>query len=69
VSDQRMTKKKLKQPAIKAHEAWCLSNWGLPRGTFRTRRQAISDAVDSAGEPWAKCRKYFAVTKVKVTPL
>jgi hypothetical protein len=63
------TSKKQVQPPIKPFTAWALSNWGTPRGTFRTRRQAIEDAVESSGKPWAKCCKYFAVTKVRVTPL
>lgn len=49
--------------------AWGLYNFGPAlRGVFRTRREAIDEAKASAGEPWAKCRRYFQVVRVTVTP-
>ena len=58
-----------KQPKPKPYIEWGLFNWGLPRGVYRTRRTAIEAAQNKSGEPWRKCRKYFMVRKVKVTPV
>lgn len=63
-----MTKNQV-QPPLKPCTAWALSNWGYPWGTYRTRREAIEEAVTSTGKPWKMIRDHFAVTKVQVTPL
>jgi hypothetical protein len=59
-------RKKHEQPGPKPFTGWALYNWGIPRGVFTTRRQAIDSAVGSSGYGWAKCRKYFRVAKVRV---
>jgi hypothetical protein len=43
---------------------WLLTNMGIPRGVYRTRKEAIREAVESFDEPWSKTRRAFKVTKV-----
>lgn len=63
------SKKKVAQPKVKPYTAWLASNFGIPVSVERTRRGAIEYAQNITGEPWSRCKKYFAVCKVKVTPL
>jgi hypothetical protein len=58
--------KRQEQPGPKPFIGWALYNWGIPRGVYTTRRQAIEDACTSSGEPWTKVRMYYRVAKVRV---
>jgi hypothetical protein len=46
---------------------WLLTNNGIPRGVFRTRKDAVADAIGSTREPWSVTGKNFEVRKVWVS--
>lgn len=46
---------------------WLLTNNGIPRGVFRTRKQAMTDACESTGQPWSVTGKNFEARKVWVS--
>lgn len=46
---------------------WLLTNNGIPRGIFRTRKDAVADAVNSTHEPWSETGKNFEVRKVWIS--
>jgi hypothetical protein len=46
---------------------WLLTNNGIPRGIFTTRKAAMADAVKSTGEPWSETGKNFEVRKVWIS--
>lgn len=60
-------KKKPTQPGPKPFIGWALYNWGIARGAFTSRRQAVESAENSSGKPWKECREYFRIAKVRVT--
>jgi hypothetical protein len=50
--------------------AWGVYNFGSAlRGTFYTRKAAKLFCEEEVGEPWDKCRAYFQIRKVIVTPV
>jgi hypothetical protein len=64
-----MTKKMLEQPPLKPYTAYALTNWGIPLGVYRKKKDAIAEAKRAVNEPWSKAKRYFAVHRVNVTPL
>lgn len=52
-----------------AVEAWALYNFATTLlGTYPLRRLAKLEAEERSGEPWAKCRNYYQIVRVTVTP-
>jgi hypothetical protein len=62
--------KKRMPPLLKTFEVcWCYSNFGVPWGTARTRREAIEAAERETGEPWRIIKDRIEVRRVKLVEL
>lgn len=48
--------------------AWALSNFGMLRGVFRTRKEAIDYCEHNVAAPWSNAKRYMEVWKCTVTP-
>lgn len=48
---------------------WGYYNFGRLIGVERLRRDAIAAAEDWSGRPWAECRAFIQIHKVRVEPV
>jgi len=65
-----MARKNTDTPLSKTFSVvWCVSNWGVPIDIARTRKDAKRKAEEHTGYPWAACREYIEIRKVRLTEI